>query len=154
MDRKCRNRKISDILRNLDAAEALVRLQEPVTEKMIRGKKASSNDTRPYINTSCKGIGDDDLSRVQVQVGVHAVFLTADTLMHAFPPEYIQQCKTVYQRRRCGRRCVSSVEGPKMPTSPVDEVNFDDLIVDPHPLEYYCEALRTPAEVLAMFPDM
>ncbi|KAJ0433278.1 hypothetical protein HanIR_Chr17g0868481 [Helianthus annuus] len=101
MDRKCRNRKIFDILQTLDV-----------------------------------------------------VFLTADTRMQAFPPEYTQRCESVYQRRRFGRRCVSSVKGQKMPASPVDEVHVDDLIVDPHPLEYYGEALHTPAEVLAMFPDV
>ncbi|XP_022041443.1 zinc finger MYM-type protein 5-like [Helianthus annuus] len=36
MGRQCHNRKISDVLLNLDAAEGLVRLQDPVTEEMIR----------------------------------------------------------------------------------------------------------------------
>ncbi|MFS7888847.1 hypothetical protein Hanom_Chr00s000002g01599881 [Helianthus anomalus] len=153
MDRKC-NRKISDMLHTLDVAKALVRLQDPVKDKTMRGKKANSGDTMPCINRSCKGIGEDDPSRVQVKADIDVVVLTADTLRQAFPPEYIQRCRVVYQRCRCGCRCVSSIEDQKIPASPVDEVNVDDLIADPHPLEYYGKALHTPAEVLAMFPDV
>ncbi|MFS7968282.1 hypothetical protein Hanom_Chr09g00795631 [Helianthus anomalus] len=74
--------------------------------------------------------------------------------MQAFPSEYVQHCRAVYERCRSGRRCAYPVGDRRMSASPVDKVNIDDLIIDPHPLEYYAEALHTPAEVLAMFPDM
>ncbi|MFS7911328.1 hypothetical protein Hanom_Chr02g00116831 [Helianthus anomalus] len=149
-EQKCRNRKMSDVLRNLDAAEALVRLQDPVTEKMIWGKKANSGDTMPWINRSCKSIRDDGPSKAEACV----VLLSANTLMQAFPHEYVQRCRAVYERCRIGRRCAGSVGDRGISASPVDEVNINDLIVDPHLLEYYGEALHTPAKVLGMFPDM
>ncbi|MFS7939051.1 hypothetical protein Hanom_Chr05g00447071 [Helianthus anomalus] len=150
LDGKCRNRKMFDILRNLDAADALVCLRDPVTEKMIWGKKANTCDTMPWINRSCKSIRDDDPSKAEAGV----VLLSADTLMQAFPSEYVQHCRVLYERCRIGRRCAGSVGDRRMSASPVDEVHINDLIVDPHPLEYYGEGLHTPAAVLAMFPDM
>ncbi|MFS7945192.1 hypothetical protein Hanom_Chr06g00521271 [Helianthus anomalus] len=146
MGRQCRNRKIFDVLRNLDATEGLVRLHDPVTEEMIRGKQTGSGDTMPRINRSCKSAGEDGPSKDEVGVTP----LSADTLMQAFPSEYVQRCRAVYERRRSGRRCANPVSDQRMSASPVDEVNIDELIIDPHPLEYYGEALHTPAEMLSM----
>ncbi|MFS8007098.1 hypothetical protein Hanom_Chr14g01256991 [Helianthus anomalus] len=150
MGRQCRNWKISDVLRNLDAAEGLVHLQDSVTEEMIRGKQTNFDDTMTRINRACKNIEEDNPSWAEVGVAL----LLAGTLMQAFPSDYVQRCRAVYERRRNGRRCANPVGDQRVSVSPVDEVNIDDLIVDPHPLEYYCETFYTLAEVLAMFLDM
>ncbi|MFS8022630.1 hypothetical protein Hanom_Chr16g01441791 [Helianthus anomalus] len=150
MGRQCRNQKISDVLRNLDAVEGLVRLHDPMREEMIRGKKTDSADTMRWINRACKSIGDDDPSKAKIGVAL----VSADTLMQAFPSGYVQRCRVVYERHRSGPRFASPVGDQWMSASPVDEVNIDDLIIDPHPSEYYGEALHTPAEVLAMFLNM
>ncbi|MFS7889769.1 hypothetical protein Hanom_Chr00s000005g01610951 [Helianthus anomalus] len=149
MGREFRNQKISDVLRNLDVADGLIRLQDPVMEEMIRGKRADSGNTLPRINRSCKSIEYECPSEAEVGMAL----LSTDTLMPAFPFEYVQRCRIVYERRRSGRRCANPVGDRRVSASPVDEVNIDDLIIDPHPLEYYGEALYTPAEVLAMFLD-
>ncbi|MFS8003552.1 hypothetical protein Hanom_Chr13g01215311 [Helianthus anomalus] len=150
MGRQCRNRKISDVLQNLDAADGLVGLQDLVTEEMVRDKRTDSGDPLPQIKRSCKSIGEEGLSKA----GLGVARLSADTLMQAFPSDHVQRCRMVYERRRSGRRCASLVDDRRVSTSPVGEVNVDDLIVDPHPLEYYGEALYTPAEVRAMFADV
>ncbi|MFS7978531.1 hypothetical protein Hanom_Chr10g00916561 [Helianthus anomalus] len=117
---------------------------------MIRGKQADSGDTPPQINRSCKSIEGEGPAEAEVGVAL----LSADTLVQAFPPEYVQRFRMVYGRRRSGRRCANPVGDRRLSASPVGEVNIDDLIVDPHPLEYYGEALYTTTEVMAMFPDM
>ncbi|MFS7993328.1 hypothetical protein Hanom_Chr12g01092771 [Helianthus anomalus] len=149
MGRKCHKQKIFHVLRRLDAADGLILLQVLVTKEMIRGKEVNSGDTVPQVSWSCRSIRDEDPSRVEPG----GVPLSADTLMQAFPPDHVQRCRLVYERRRSSRRNTSLVDDQRVLAFPIDEVNVDDLIVDPHHLEDYGEALYTPAEVRAMFPN-
>ncbi|MFS8004659.1 hypothetical protein Hanom_Chr13g01228431 [Helianthus anomalus] len=116
---------------------------------MIRGEEVNFGDTVPRVSRSCRSIRYEDPSRVEPG----GVPLSTYTLMQAFPPDHVQRCRLVYERRRSGRRDTSLVDDRRVLTFPIDEVNVDDQIVDPHPLEDYGEALYTPAEVRAMFPD-
>ncbi|MFS7977606.1 hypothetical protein Hanom_Chr10g00905991 [Helianthus anomalus] len=74
--------------------------------------------------------------------------------MRVFPSDRRGRCMMVDKRRHGDRRCAIPARA-QMRTSAVDgEENDKDWIVDPHPLEWYGEALNTPAEVLAMFTDV
>ncbi|MFS7918725.1 hypothetical protein Hanom_Chr03g00204491 [Helianthus anomalus] len=149
MGRKCHKQKISHILRRLDAADALVHLQVLVIEEMIRGREVNSDDNVPRVSRSCKSIKDEGHSKADTGV----ISLSADTLLKAFPSDHVQRYRMVYKRRRNGRRCACLVDDQSVLAFPVDEVNVNNLIVDPHPSEYYGEALYTPTEVRAMLSD-
>ncbi|MFS7986080.1 hypothetical protein Hanom_Chr11g01006201 [Helianthus anomalus] len=116
---------------------------------MIRGKEVNSEDTVPRVSRSCKSIEDESHSKADTGV----ISLSADTLLQAFPSNHVQRCMMVYERHRNGRRCAGLVVDRSVLAFPTDEVDVDDLIVDPHPLEYYGEALYTPAEVRAMLSE-
>ncbi|MFS8016261.1 hypothetical protein Hanom_Chr15g01366451 [Helianthus anomalus] len=146
MGRKCHTQKISHVFRRLDAADGLVHLQVPVTKEMIRGREMNSDDTVPRVSRSCQSIGDKGPPKADAGV----ISLSADTLMEAFPPGHVQCCRLVYDRRRSGHRCTSLVDDRRVLAFPADEVNVNDLTVDPHPLEAYGVALYTPTEVSAM----
>ncbi|MFS7961384.1 hypothetical protein Hanom_Chr08g00714381 [Helianthus anomalus] len=71
-----------------------------------------------------------------------------------FPSYRKGRCSVVYKRRQSGRLSAILV-GAQMMTSDVgDWEGENQWIVDPHPLEWYGEALHTPLEVLAMFLDV
>ncbi|KAJ0934520.1 hypothetical protein HanRHA438_Chr03g0108351 [Helianthus annuus] len=157
MSRKCRLQKVSNILQTPDVAEAMVRLRDKVPDKTTEcGESDMINplNTVPCINLSGKGIKGDGPSVAGVDADAGVVSLIADTLMQAFPPERLRRCRIVYERRQSGRRCTNPVGAWRMIASPAGEGNDDNLIVDPHPLEWYGEALHTPVEVLALFPDL
>ncbi|MFS7917629.1 hypothetical protein Hanom_Chr03g00191341 [Helianthus anomalus] len=141
--------KISNVLRRLDVADALVHLQVSVTEEMIRGSEVNSSDAVPRVSQSCKRIENEGHSKAETGV----VSLSADTLLQAFPSDHAQRCRMVYERCRNGHRCAGLVDDQSVLAFPVDEVNVNDLIVDPHPLECYGEALYTPPKVKAMLSD-
>ncbi|MFS7963464.1 hypothetical protein Hanom_Chr08g00738361 [Helianthus anomalus] len=101
MGQKCHKQKMSHILRRLDAADALIHLQVPVTEEMIRGREVNSDDTVPRVSRSCKSIEDESHSKADKGV----ISLSADILTQAFPPDHVQCCRLVYERRRSGCRC-------------------------------------------------
>ncbi|MFS7939773.1 hypothetical protein Hanom_Chr05g00455891 [Helianthus anomalus] len=75
--------------------------------------------------------------------------MSTDTLMGAIPPDHVQRCGLVYERRRSGRSGKNLVGDQEVVALLMGEENVDDLIVDPHPLECYGVALHTPAEVRA-----
>ncbi|MFS7947581.1 hypothetical protein Hanom_Chr06g00549951 [Helianthus anomalus] len=145
MSRKYYKHRLSDIFRLLDVADGLVRLQIPVTEEMIKGKRVPSDDALPRVSRSCKSVIYEDLS----QADASPVSLSADTLMGAVPPDHVQRCGLVYGRHRGGRSGKNQVDDREVVALPVDEENVGDLIVDPHPLECHGVALHTPAEVRA-----
>ncbi|MFS7943795.1 hypothetical protein Hanom_Chr06g00504441 [Helianthus anomalus] len=145
MSRRSYKQRLSDIFRRLDAADGLVRLQVLVTEEMIRGEGVPHDDVLPRVSRSCKSIIHEEPSHVEASAAV----LSADTLIRAFPPDHIQRCEVVYERRRRNRSGKKPVEDQEVMAAPVDEGNADELIVDPHPLECYGEVLHTPAEVKA-----
>ncbi|MFS7955005.1 hypothetical protein Hanom_Chr07g00637351 [Helianthus anomalus] len=149
MVRRCHKQKISHVLRRLDAADGLILLQVLVTEEMIRGREVNSGETVPRVSRSWRSIGDEDPSRTEPS----GVPLSAAILLQSFPPDHVQRYKLVYERHRGGRHDASLVDDRRALAFPVDEVDVNDLIVDPPPLEYYGKALYTPAEARAMFPD-
>ncbi|MFS7919562.1 hypothetical protein Hanom_Chr03g00214081 [Helianthus anomalus] len=82
------------------------------------------------------------------------MLLSADALMQVFLSDRRSRCTIVYKRRQSDRRCADPARAQMMTSAVGDEEKNNDWIVDPHPLEWYGEALQTPAEVLAMFPDV
>ncbi|MFS7947575.1 hypothetical protein Hanom_Chr06g00549881 [Helianthus anomalus] len=143
--RKCYKQRLFDIFRRLDAADGLVRLQIPVTEEMIKGKRVPCDDALPQVSRCCKSVIYEDLS----QADASPVSLSADTLMGVVPPDHVQGCGLVYERRRGGRSGKNQVDDQEVVALLLDEENVGDLIIDPHPLECYGVALHTPAEVRA-----
>ncbi|MFS8003431.1 hypothetical protein Hanom_Chr13g01213901 [Helianthus anomalus] len=150
MSCKYRLRKISDILKTLDAADAMVRLRDGVPEKVVGSEEFP--DTVPCLNLS--GRGNKDGVPSATRIGAGAVLLTTAALMQAFPPDRRCRCRMVYERCLTDRQCANPVGARRTATVLIGEKNDDDLIVDPHPLEWYSEALHTPAEVLAMFSGL
>ncbi|MFS8032308.1 hypothetical protein Hanom_Chr17g01556051 [Helianthus anomalus] len=137
--------ELSDIFRRLDAADGLVHLHIPVTEEMIRGEGLPSDAVLPRVSRSCRSIIYEDSS----QADTSAASLSADTVMGIVSPDRVQRCQLVYERRHGGRFGKNLVGNQVVVAFPVVEENVDDLIVDPHPLEFYGEVLHTPAEVMA-----
>ncbi|MFS7935480.1 hypothetical protein Hanom_Chr05g00403981 [Helianthus anomalus] len=127
MSRRSYKQRLSDIFHRLDAANGLVRLQILVTEEMIRGAGVPSDVVPPRVSRSWRSIIYEDPSPADTS----AASLSADTLMGVVPPDRVQLCHL------------------GVLALPVVEENIDDLIVDPHPLEYYGEVLHTLAEVMA-----
>ncbi|MFS7956076.1 hypothetical protein Hanom_Chr07g00650301 [Helianthus anomalus] len=72
--------------------------------------------------------------------------LSAHALTQDFPFDWKGYCSIVYQRRRRDPCLAPPTETPMVP------VDDNEWIVDPHPLEWYGEALYTSVEVLSMFP--
>ncbi|MFS7964542.1 hypothetical protein Hanom_Chr08g00751571 [Helianthus anomalus] len=112
---------------------------------MIRGGGVPLDEVLPRVNRSCKSIINGEPSHAEASDAV----LSADTLIRAFPSDHIQRSEVVYERRRGSRSGKKSAEDQEVVVAPVDEGNTDELIVDPHLLEYYGEVLHTPAEVKA-----
>ncbi|MFS8020879.1 hypothetical protein Hanom_Chr16g01420971 [Helianthus anomalus] len=148
MSRKYRLRRVSEILKTLDDADAMVCLVDQTPGKAV------GNEGFLYT-VPCPGKGKDDvpfLTGVGDDAGV--MLLSDDALMRVFPSDQRGRCTVVYKRRRSDRR-FAILAGALMIKSAVGDGEKDnEWIVDPHPLEWYGEALHTPAEVLAMFPDV
>ncbi|MFS7978672.1 hypothetical protein Hanom_Chr10g00918221 [Helianthus anomalus] len=113
---------------------------------MIKGREVPSYDALPRVSRSCKSVIYEEPAKADAGVAS----LTADTLMGAFPPNHVQRCELVYERRRNGHSGKILVGDREVVALPVDEENVNDLIVDPYPLECYGVALYTPTEVRAM----
>ncbi|MFS7889191.1 hypothetical protein Hanom_Chr00s000003g01604051 [Helianthus anomalus] len=144
MSRRSYKQRLSDIFRRLDVADGLVRLQVLVTEYMIREEEVPQDNVVPRVSRSCKSVIHEEPSYAEAS----AAILSTDTLMRAFPPDRLQRCGAVFERRCGGRSGKKPVDDQEVMAAPVDEGNTDELIVDPHPLECYGEVLRTPAEVV------
>ncbi|MFS7889176.1 hypothetical protein Hanom_Chr00s000003g01603891 [Helianthus anomalus] len=144
MSRRSYKQRLSDIFRRLDAADGFVRLQVLVTEDMIRGEEVPHDNVVPWVSRSCKSVIHEETSYAEASAAV----LSANTLMRAFPPDRLQRCGVVYERRRGGRSSKKPVDDHEVMAAPMDEGTTNKLIVDPHPLECYGEVLRTPAEVV------
>ncbi|MFS7890299.1 hypothetical protein Hanom_Chr00s000031g01617141 [Helianthus anomalus] len=105
---------------------------------MIKGKGVSSDDVIPRVSRSCKSVIYED----PPQDGTSVIPLSTYTLMETLPPDRVQCCRLVYERRRRGHRHVNLVDGQEVGAVPVDEGNVDDLIVDPHPGVWHCTPLQ------------
>ncbi|MFS8007308.1 hypothetical protein Hanom_Chr14g01259491 [Helianthus anomalus] len=73
--------------------------------------------------------------------------------MLSFPSDRRGQCSVVYKRRQSGRPFAIPVDAQMTTSIMGDGEGENPWIIDPHPLKWYGEALHTPLEVLAMFPD-
>ncbi|MFS7918977.1 hypothetical protein Hanom_Chr03g00207491 [Helianthus anomalus] len=142
--RKFRSRRVSEILRTFDAAEALLLLAGLPLERIVdRGgflDPAPCSSTRENLSfLRIRGDNDGGVTR-----------LSATVLTKRFLVGWRGRCSIVYEWRWSGWRSVA-LAGTQM-TSVVGDGN--EWIVDPHPLEWYCEAIYTSTEVLAMFPGL
>ncbi|MFS8019334.1 hypothetical protein Hanom_Chr15g01402591 [Helianthus anomalus] len=100
-------------------------------------------DTAPYSSarenfSSLRIRGDNDEGVTR---------LSATVLSQCFPVGWRGGCSIVYERRWSDRRSVTPTR------TQMAHVMGDGnkWIVDPHPLEWYGEAIYTSVEVLAMF---
>ncbi|MFS8002102.1 hypothetical protein Hanom_Chr13g01198161 [Helianthus anomalus] len=139
--RKFRSQRISEILRTFDVVEALLLLAGLPPERV--SDRGGFLDSAPYSSTrehfsSLHIRGDKD-------EGVTP--LSATVLTQRFPVGWRGRCSIVYERRQSNRRSVA-MAGTQM-ASVVGDGN--EWIVNPHPLEWYGEAIYTSAEVLALF---
>ncbi|MFS7891327.1 hypothetical protein Hanom_Chr00s000280g01633351 [Helianthus anomalus] len=119
----------------------MVRLGDHVSDKVAGSGRLS-------------GIKDDVISITGIDGDAGGKLLSADALMRVFPYDSRGRFKVVYKRRPSDRHCANPAKA-YIRVSTLDGEEDDNVwIVDPHPLECYGEALHTPTEVLAMFPDV
>ncbi|MFS7989218.1 hypothetical protein Hanom_Chr11g01044151 [Helianthus anomalus] len=122
--RQPRRRRVSDILKTLDAVDGLFLLSGSLTEPFVRD-------------------GDDNNGGV-TRLLVHAV-------TQAFPADWRGQCSIVYQRRRRGSCAVPPAKAPtgeNITVAAVDDgEGANPWIVDPCPLSEYGEVMHTPLGV-------
>ncbi|MFS7953182.1 hypothetical protein Hanom_Chr07g00615551 [Helianthus anomalus] len=142
--RKFRSWRVSEILKTFDAAEALLLLTGLPSERVA--DRGGFLDTAPYSSTRenfsslrIRGDNDEGVTRLSATV------LTQRVLVG-----WRGCCSIVYERRRSDRRSVA-LAGTQM-ASVVGDGN--EWIGDPHPLEWFGEAIYTSAEVLTMFPGV
>ncbi|MFS7905750.1 hypothetical protein Hanom_Chr01g00051341 [Helianthus anomalus] len=150
MNLKYRLRKVSEILKTLDAADVMVRLGDQASDKAAGSGRFV--DTVPCMRSS--GSKYDVLSITGIDGDAGVKLLSTDALMRVFRSDRRCRCKMVYKRRQSDRRCANLARAQMMTSAMDGEENGNDWIVDPHPLEWYGETLHTPAEVIAMFSDM
>ncbi|MFS8009026.1 hypothetical protein Hanom_Chr14g01279731 [Helianthus anomalus] len=145
--RKYRSRWVTEILKTLDAAEAMLRLRSPSPEKAVGGTGFSCTVLYP-----CKGKhGIPFPTRVVDDAGVTR--LSANVSMQSFPSDRRGRCSVVDKRRQSGRPSAISADAQTTTSAMADGEGENPWIIDPHPLEWYGETLYTPLEVLAIFPD-
>ncbi|MFS8019927.1 hypothetical protein Hanom_Chr15g01409491 [Helianthus anomalus] len=145
--RKYRSRRVSEILKTFDAAEALLHLGGLPSEK-VAGSKGFPG-TVPYSysgeNYACFCTRGDNVEGV--------TRLSANVLMQSFPSDRRGRCSVVYQQRQSGRLSAIPDDVPMSASAMVGGEGENPLIIDPHLLEWFGEALHTPLEVLDMFTD-
>ncbi|MFS7946649.1 hypothetical protein Hanom_Chr06g00538851 [Helianthus anomalus] len=126
-------------MKTFDAAEALLLLAGLSMETVagnggVRGTVLPLSTGRNHASSRAVDDNNEGVTR-----------LSAHALTQVFPVDRKGHCSIVYQRCRRDRCLAPPTEIPMVP------VDDNEWIVDPHPLEWYGEALYTSEEVLAMF---
>ncbi|MFS8002515.1 hypothetical protein Hanom_Chr13g01202981 [Helianthus anomalus] len=140
--RRFRSRRVSEILKNFDAAEALLQLRGLSSEGAAGSNVPFLYSGENYASRRSRGDNGEGVTR-----------LSANVLMQSFPSDRRGRCLVVYQRRPSGRLSATPAGVPMTASTIVGGEGENPWIIDPHPLEWYGEALHTPLEVLDMFPD-
>ncbi|MFS7929539.1 hypothetical protein Hanom_Chr04g00333671 [Helianthus anomalus] len=145
--RKYRSRRVTEILKTLDAAEAMLRLGSLTSEKTVESDRFSSTVLHP-----CRGRNGIPCP-IGVDVNAGVTRLSANVLMQSFPSDRRGRYSIVYKRRQSWRPSTTTADAQMTTSAMGDGEGENPWIADPHPLEWYGEALHTPLEVLAMLPD-
>ncbi|MFS7953469.1 hypothetical protein Hanom_Chr07g00619001 [Helianthus anomalus] len=133
--RRFRSRRVSEIRKTFDAAEALL-LRAGLLMETVVGN-GGVRGTVPLVSTIRNHASSRDVDDNNEGV----TRLSAHALTQAFQVDWKGRCSIVYLRHRRDR-CLA-------PPTEIPMVLVDDnvWIVDPRPLEWYGEALYTSTKV-------
>ncbi|MFS7948025.1 hypothetical protein Hanom_Chr06g00555101 [Helianthus anomalus] len=140
--RQVRRRRVPEILRVLDAADALLDLSDSLTAPAVWDEDV--NGTNLYDSNWIRSRLADDNNGGVTRLSAHLVTLS-------FPVDQRGSCSIVYQRcRRAVPPFEVSAGGDATVVAGDGGENANPWAVDPHPLSDYGEVLHTPFAVLDM----